>query len=199
MQWKTINDLARNVLWMCDCCMDDFIHTKNGNSSNTCSSKQTIDEDVKELKNVVAGIINTISTITKSLPTAAAAATTKLTINSEVVHTTPDSFSLFNGTACDDTVYDDESDIIRNTGESDIFSLLLTNIDSSVSECDIQRMVSRAIQIPNPEQLDVTKLVSRRKAHRNLGFISFKVDLPSALKWRALNLHHGPKMYDLVN
>ena len=121
MQWKTINDLARNVLWMCDCCMDDFIHTKNGNSSNTCSSKQTIDEDVKELKNVVAGIMNTISTLTKSLPTAAAAATTKLTINSEVVHTTPDSFSLSNGTACDNTVYDDESDGFRNTGENDIF------------------------------------------------------------------------------
>lgn len=193
MQWKTINDLAQNVLWMCDCCMDHFIHTKNGNSSDTTSTKQSIDDDVKELKIVVAGVLNTIASITKSLPRAEKSPT-----NSEVVHTTvhttpSGSFSLLNGTACDDTAIDDESDGIRNTSENDNFSVLLTNIDSSVSECDIQRMVSRAMGIPNPERIDVTKLVSKRKAHLNLDFISFKIVLPTVMKSRAFNPTTWPR------
>ena len=70
MYWKTINDLARNIVWMCNCCMDDFIRTRNDNSFVTTTTTKTIEDDVNELKTTVAGIMNTIAMITSTVSTA---------------------------------------------------------------------------------------------------------------------------------
>lgn len=74
-----------------------------------------------------------------------------------------------------DTVNDDES---RHTDEESSFSLLLTNIDSSAPVRDIQWMISQAISLPDPECIDVKKMVSKWKKHSNFDFILFKVVLP---------------------
>lgn len=165
MQWKTINDLSRNVLWMCECCMDDYMCTKNGNSSKT-TTPQTIEDDVNKLKIAVAGIMDTIATITKTIPTSSPT-------NCELKHPTTSVSTLLNGTAYEDE--DNTNDVeSQHTDDGGNFSLLLTNIDSSTTEHDIQCLVSRAIRLSDPENIDVTKLVSKRKSYSNFVFFSSK-------------------------
>lgn len=186
MHWKTLKDLSRNVLWMCDCCMDDFLRSKNSNSSETTTTMQSksIEDDINELKIAVASIMDSIASI-KNVPVRAP-------INCESIHSPKQHSTLLDGTAYEprDTANSDES---RHTDDGINFSLLLTNIDSSATESDIQWMVSRAIGLPDPECIDVTKLVSKWKTHSNLDFVSFKVVLPLNYKSCALNPSTWPR------
>lgn len=181
IHWKTIKDLSRNVLWMCDGCMDDFMLRKNDHSSEIVATTQTktIDEEVNELKIAVASIIDTIATITKTVPARSAT-------NSECLQSTSRS-TIFNGTACEEEDTTTKEDGSRYSDDEDNFSLLLTNINSSCTERDIQWMVARALGLLDPERINVTKLVSKWKSHLNLDIISFKVILHSELKLRALS------------
>lgn len=73
------------------------------------------------------------------------------------------------------------------------FSLFVSNIDSTVSELDIRRMVSRALNTPDPERIDVSKLVSKWNNNQPPDFISFKVTLNRKWKDQALNPLIWPK------
>lgn len=171
--------LSRNVLWMCDGCIDAFKHAREDTKQNA-SQGSSIEAEVKELKGIVTGILDTIAAIT---------ANPQMKPTSSLLHSTPISTSMPSDshTQCDSLLTDDDMKQGKQlTIDSDNFSLLLSNVDVSVSESDIQLMVSRAIGLEYPERIDVTKLVSRWKS-RKLDFISFKVVLNSHYKSRALD------------
>lgn len=71
------------------------------------------------------------------------------------------------------------------TTDNNHFSLLLTNIDTSVTEWDIRRMVARALDL-DPDYIDATKLVPFWKT-RHADFISFKIVLENRWKNKAMN------------
>lgn len=187
MHWKVINELTRNLLWMCDCCMEDFTRSTNSSSPESTAAVQAnaIEADVSELKIAVAGIIDTIASMTKTEPSISPVNNIE-----SVPSSPPDRNILLNGTAYVDTTADGGSEHIE---DGDYFSLLLTNIDSIATERDVQWMVSRAIGLTTPERFNVTKLVSKWKTNFNLDFVSFKVVLPSEFKLRALDPATWPK------
>lgn len=141
---------------MCDECLSQFRRLRDGihchpDNDETNVNKAVADE-VKLLKKVVAGIQHTLSSIVKE--------TSKN--DKSPLHPTPISISsrqLFNGT--DACALNAESDDHRSAVNDDEFSLFMTNIDVSATERDISLMISRALNIPEPEHIDVVKLVSK--------------------------------------
>lgn len=140
---------------------------------------KSLEDDVKELQTNVADIMNAIASITNIPNIVSTSATTA----------SNESFALLNGTnvnklgAVSNDDYHQQRQKAIDDGE---FAMLLTNVDVSVSETDIQQMASQAIGTPEPECINVTKLVSKWKS-RNLDFVSFKIVFDSKFKTRALN------------
>lgn len=143
------------------------------------SRQKSLEDDVKELQTNVADIMNAIASITNIPNIVSTSATTA----------SNESFALLNGTnvnklgAVSNDDYHQQRQKAIDDGE---FAMLLTNVDVSVSETDIQQMASQAIGTPEPECINVTKLVSKWKS-RNLDFVSFKIVFDSKFKTRALN------------
>lgn len=188
IHWNVIRVLSKNVVWMCDSCMDEFQRAKNHVASDSSTSNSpTIVEEVIELKNTVADIMKTISTIRQSVPTGSQ-------IDARLLHSTPDSFKLLDGSGSEGSANDTESQCREDVNnDSNGFSLFLTNIDTSATERDVQWMVARAIGDLDPERIDVIKLVSKMKSHLRLDFVSFKVVVPSKFKSCAMNPTTWPK------
>lgn len=69
----------------------------------------------------------------------------------------------------------------------------MTNIDVSATERDISLMISRALNIPEPEHIDVVKLVSKWNLRKSRDYISFKVNLNRKWKSRAMDPITWPK------
>lgn len=197
---KDLCVLSSNIVWMCDDCMGRFRRVRDGVASdvpddttaNNEINKSSIEDEVKELKNTVAGIIETLS---KMVPAAS-------TNDPPPVHSTPvSSFTLLNGTnACGTSMEDNESASEsvrqrRRTIDDQHFSLLLTNIDASVVEDDIHGMVSQALGIGehDPECIDIVKLVSNWKSQKILDYVSFKIVLHKRWKLKAMNPSTWPK------
>lgn len=184
--------LSQNALWMCDTCMSMFRKTREGipvNTADKTDSTKSIEQEVKDLKTAVNGILNTLS---KIVPTA----TTSPNTPSNVLHSTPiaiSSHTLFNGTNgcvasvsnCDSASRPQIEDEIRTN--NDYFALFLSNINPYVSERDVHQMVSRALGFSEPERLDVTKLTKRWNDQMMPDFVSFKVIVSRKWKYRALD------------
>ena len=75
----------------------------------------------------------------------------------------------------------------------DSFSLLLTNIDRCVTEKEIASLVSESLGAPEPECVNVTKLVPNWKNCEDLDYISFKVILHDRWKTLAMSSSAWPK------
>lgn len=198
IHWSVLRILSTNVLWMCDDCMHRFQQSSfcvmPGVSSDPTNDDvitpkpkaKPIEAEIEELKSNVANIMSTIATIIKKpaiVPTSTAVDIAKL-------HPTP--VSTFNRIdVCESLNDDDSQPRHQRTMESDKFSLLLSNIDESVSERDIQLMVSKAIGLQHPECIDVTKLVSKWN-RRKMDYVSFKVVLDKQFKYRAIDPQTWP-------
>lgn len=192
---RDLSVLSSNIVWLCDECIDRFRKVRDGVGSNvpdnTMSNeinKSSIEDEVRELKNTVAGIVDTLA---KILPTAS-------TTDPPLQHSTPvSSFMLLNGTNACGTDMEDSETVRQHrcTIDDQNFSLLLTNIDASVVEDDIHRMVSQALGIGthDPEQIDVVKLVSNWKSNRIIDYVSFKVVIDKRWKLKAMNPSTWPK------
>lgn len=175
--------LKTNIIWMCDECMDRFrrLSGRTWPASSVDSTENTsINDEVKDLKITVAGILETLS---KIAPISA--------LNDRApLHSTPLSTNVHFDTDASDVVNEQQSS--QYMGSED-FSLFVSNIDSTLSELDIRRMVSRALNTPDPERIDVSKLVSKWNNNQPPDFISFKVTLNRKWKDQALNPLIWPK------
>lgn len=192
---RDLSVLSSNIVWLCDECMSRFRRVRDGvgsdvpdNTTNNEMDKSSIDDEVRELKNTVAGIIDTLA---KMVPTVS-------TTDPPLQHSTPvSSFMLLNGTNALGTNVEGNKTVRQNryTIEDQHFSLLLTNIDASAVEDDIHRMVSQALGIGthDPENFDVVKLVSNWKSNRVFDYVSFKVVMHKRWKLKAMNPSTWPK------
>lgn len=211
---NVLASLSKNVLWMCDSCICEHKQTKNSvtpqSHDNSCdvgkqpiSRTTSIEDDIRELKTNVSEILRAIasnSNIPKTISLSATSASSASNdINSDP-STPVSSHSSHNGSivcgCISSTLRGDDQQqpprqpqSIMNDSE---FALLITNVDVSVSERDIQRMASRAIGIQDPEHIGVTKLVSKWKC-RKLDYISFKLVFDLKFKSRAMNSMTWPK------
>lgn len=178
-----------NLIWMCDKCMHKFRSMSDGTraDSPTDSPKtKSLDDEVRELKNSVAGILETLSKIT---PTA-------VTNNRAPLHSTPVSMNMpFEEMQTSEGNVNNAESYQQSlyTNDGDNFSLFLSNVDSSVSEREVHNMVSRTLNAPGPERIDVLKLVSYWSYRRPPDFISFKVTLDKKWKAMAMNPTIWPK------
>lgn len=181
--------LKTNIIWMCDECMVKFRRMSGGTwltSSADSIKGKAIDDEIRDLKTTVAGILETLSKL----------AATPVLNDRAPLHSTPVSTNMqFDEMTTSDT---DASNVGNEQQSSqyterDDFSLFISNIDSSVSERDIQRMVCLALNTPDPEHIDVSKLVSKWNNSHPPDFISFKVTLNKKWKDQAMNPLIWPK------
>lgn len=181
--------LKTNIVWMCDTCLIRFRRTSERASADSpvdSIQPKPIDDEVKELKIAVAGILEMISKI----------APTAVSNDCEVLHSTPVSTNLPSDVINTSVrnVSNVENDQLSHRAESDDdLSLFISNIDASVSECDVRIMVSRVLGTSVPERIDVLKLVSKWNNSRPPDYISFKVSLDKKWKSKALNQIIWPK------
>lgn len=98
-----------------------------------------MEDEIAELKRVVAGITETLAKQAASLST----------VDPPLLHSTPvSSHTLQEGRNANSFTLDNNGSSQRQcAADEGSFSLLLTNIDSSVEETDVYRMVVQALGI----------------------------------------------------
>lgn len=174
--------LSGNIIWICDQCMIQFQRTRGNirpNSHSDVFTAKSIEEEVIELKNTVAGIVQTLSSIVPANQ-----------LNTTVPrHSTPKSTHAPSNGTCISSVNAncDESQRSPCAPIDTDFSLFLSNIDASVTEWDVHQLVARSLGTTDPEPIDVVKLTSNWSGRRALDFVSFKVVLDRKYKDRAMN------------
>lgn len=148
-------------------------------------NKTSLEADVKELKQTVASIVDSIS---KMGPLANVTAPFAM-------HSTPIASSkLMDGT--NDTYNTNENEcsvLLPNTLEPETFALFLTNIDKRATEYDVSQMVLRSLGAAESDYIDVVKLVPRWKDFNSLDFVSFKIVLNENWKAKAMTASTWPK------
>ena len=185
-QW---NALANNIIWLCDCCMDDFCKYRDRQAPHvrdTTTAVRSVDEEISELKTKVATILETLATIT--IPT------TPSTKKRDHCHSTPVTSApcLRGGTNVDVCESDDQLSQIHPLG-SNTFDLFLTNIDPLVTEHEISSLVCRCLGMNSTDSFEVIRLVSKRRDYTKLDYISFKLVLNENCRALAMNDRTWPK------
>lgn len=195
-----LRSLTKGVIWMCRECSSCFQKWKESSAVEPeTSDTKSLRAEITDLKTQVAGILNTLSSITS--------------IDNSTLHTTPiqhstpvTSTKLLNGTrenyerAKDSGQAEqnkqqlvDPVDPVGGTSEDNrCFSLLLSNIDSRVSENDVRSLVCQCTGAPSIDCEKVVKLVPRRIDCRTLDFVSFKIVLKEKWKPKAMDASTWP-------
>lgn len=175
-----------NMIWMCDACLFKFRSLSERTPADSPIHPKPIDDEVRDLKIVVAGILDTLSKI----------APTAITNDCGLLHSTPVSTNLPPdeiSTSANVSYVGNDQPSPSHCVESNDLSLFISNIDSSVTESDVRTMVLRALGTHVPERIDVLKLESKIKNRQPPDFISFKVSLNKKWKSKALNSATWPK------
>lgn len=197
--------LSGNIIWMCDQCMIDYqqMRGKRRPLSHGTVAAKSIEEEVRELKDTVSEIVQTLSKIAPS----------DVPKRMTPCHSTPKSkHALLNGTdacvAVANCTSSESEDSQRsrcatdNTTNDANFSLFLSNIDVSASERDVYRMVSRSLGTSELERIDIIRLTTNWSDRRTIDYLSFKVVLDGKYKSRAMNPATWPvnvKFREFVN
>lgn len=173
--------LSKNIIWICDSCMVDFCRARDdmSGSCNTPSPAGTsINAELEEMKSQIASLTSAVAKLNLSIAP----------FESAKQHSTPITSPKLvnNASVC-------MSDCTTGLNSNDSFSLLLTNIDTHVTENDIVCLVSESLCVPRPECMTVTKLVPSWKSCEDLDFISFKIVLHERWKQSALNANSWPR------
>lgn len=167
-----------NIIWMCDGCMMKYKKARDGirpDPADATETTTTIEQEVRELKIAVTGILDTLSKVSPTVSPDGAR------------HSTPIAYTLFDGTNGPDDATDYENlQRSSDTAIDDRFALFLSNIDPCATEVDVHRMVSHALGISRPECLDVIKLTKKWNNRRIVDFVSFKVIIDRKWKSKAL-------------
>lgn len=169
--------LSKNIIWMCDDCMLEFCRARDRIPNSKPKPSDSISTELEEIKSQIATINSVVAKLTPIAP-----------FDSTHRHSTPNGSpkSLDNTNACSTYHYP------RHSPE-DSFALLLTNIDKRVTEKEIVCLVSESLCAPQPECMDVTKLVSNWKNCEDLDYISFKIVLHNRWKLSAMEASTWPR------
>lgn len=177
--------VSDRVLWLCDKCFASFGSWKEEQILEPpLCAVETTQQQIVELQCQVSGIITTLAEMTSKM--------NSTSIDLPSYHTKPVSSStLLQGSNSNEHCFNENH---TSSGEdNDSFALYLTNIDSSVSENDINSMVSRCLEVSNEDFISVKKLVPKWVDCSKLDFVSFKVVLHEKLKLRALIASTWPR------
>ncbi|XP_021709635.1 uncharacterized protein LOC110679416 [Aedes aegypti] len=143
--------------------------------------KCVLERDVEELKSKVETILSMLASHADSV----------------VRHSTPTSSIVFDDTVKGSNLISEMSyapgRLSESIGGVDNFDLLLTNINATVSEEDVQRMVCRCLGARDNECNNVKKLVPRWVDCSTLDFVSFKIVLDRKWKPAAMMSSTWPK------
>lgn len=189
---EQLQAISRGIIWLCNSCMPAYREWKTAQMNSTSLDTSSIVQNISDLKLQVSKIADALEKITPNG-----------TSSPEMFkrHSTPvTSFKLNNGSRCYDSigreehaqtepVTDQDSELVKTNDDNRCFSLLLTNIDSAVSESDIKAMVCRCLDAPVEECEGVIKLVPKGVNYRLLDFVSFKIVLK--WKWKSLSLRES--------
>lgn len=172
--------LSNNMIWICDGCMIHYRRVRQMDvESSPVKMHSPILTELAELKTQVAGIIGAIDKITRCVEVPPIRPTHHLP-----QHSTP--------VASPNTV-EKSNDCSRSACENESFSLFVTNIDSSVTNKEVARMVSDSLCASEAECSTITKLVPKWKNLDDLDYVSFKIVLNSKWKETALTGDTWPK------
>lgn len=195
----TENDLcalSRNIVWICDDCMIVFCKARDSiaeSFKDNGPDKNAITADLEELKSQIDGINNSFAKLSIAIASSSSSKSTQ----QQQLHSTPIDSPKPSSSVCMSEFLRSPIPIWDGT-----FSLLLTNIDRRVTESEIVSLVSQRLSAPEPECMDVTKLVPRWKNYDHLDYISFKIVLPQRLKLLAMTAAtwpHGITFREFIN
>lgn len=182
----------KNSFWLCDECLVEFVRWRKERCEIESVSivipdsepKCVLERDVKELKSKVESILTLL------------ASQENVHADSVIRFSTPNLSRILDDTVRESTINETPSVPVRlsdSAGGDESFDLLLTNIDASVSEEDVQRMVCRCLGASDNECNNVRKLVPRWIDCSTLDFVSFKIVLDRKWKSAAMTSSTWPK------
>lgn len=183
---------SSNIIWICDPCMAAFCRFRENYSTVETTSTdlpKAIVDDVNQLKNTVAEIVQTLSQLV-NIPDPIAPH------NRSTPTSSPKTFDGINEIISSTKQNPENVQLPTETDESldeNVFSLYLTNIDKRATENDISLMVARQLDVPLAECLEVVKLVPKWRNSNTLDFVSFKIVLDRQLKSTAMTASTWPK------
>lgn len=176
----------KNSFWLCDECLAEFVQWRKERCEKklepvalvNSEPKCVLQRDVDDLKNKVESILSALASYTNCHADS-------LSQHSTPNSSQPSGFELkeANLNSEGSFVSDAANQLPNSVDEDDNFSLLLTNIDGSVSEEDVRRMVYRCLGVRENECKTVRKLVPRWVDCTTLDFVSFKIVLDR--KWKS--------------
>lgn len=178
----------KNSFWLCDDCLSKFVQWREGEKDSTDRVGSVLHRDVEVLKSKVDAIMSILGP-----------SSTCCQSDSAIRHSTPHSTpQLESGRTNQHSETPFAPDVSRQSPDEansadESFALLLTNIDGSVSEEDVQQMVSRCLGACDDDCKEVRKLVPRWVDCNNLDYVSFKVVLNKKWKLTALTPSVWPK------
>lgn len=200
----SVSCLKKNIIWLCDECLAIFYQqwrckeqSPTAELSNVADGGSTLETpdvvaDLADIKGKIANIMETLSVISE---------VQKHSFQCTPRHSTPIN-SLVNSPTLNEGSRDDKSHDSTNVHYSsssvsgrnseETFSLFLTNIDSRVTEEEISDMVYRSLGVMENEAITVKKLVPKWKSNESLEYISFKVQVDSKFKSKALRTDIWP-------
>lgn len=178
--------LSGNILWLCNGCLTAFCRYREKSSTDAAtntSATRSIEDEITELKNTVAGIADTLARVTQKIAPIVPHCSTPVS-----------SLKPLDGTG---EILGEASENERTQAssheESRDFSLYLTHIDKCATENDISQMVSRSLGAPLSSCNEVVKLVPKWKDINTLDYISFKVVLDRKWEPTAMTASTWPK------
>lgn len=167
---------CRNVIFLCDDCLVEFGSIRYRQPSELLELPQIMDE-VTELKTKVTQIVEMLSEGNRKLPSG----DTGLRKYSTPVSSKP-SLSGTLSSRNDSSAFQRDSTEFDTTNGRHSFALVLSNINSRVTDDEIDLLVSRSLGATESDSFEVTKLVPRWKVCAELDYVSFKIVLDE--KWR---------------
>lgn len=149
-----------------------------------------IDLDIADMKDKIANIMETLSSITSQSSTPQQRETfcsTQCTVR----HSTPmSSPPLYSGSKLGNVSLDEHSSVDSMAKNS--FSLFLTNIDGNATEQEVSSMVAQSLHVDDMQKIEVSKLVAKWKMHLHHPYVSLKVTLDERFKRTALQPETWP-------
>lgn len=169
-----------NILWMCDLCLDRFYKTRSApldKPQPECSTP--VESELAGIKSQINDIMNTLSVLmSKSL------------VNVTLDSPTPISSTKLidgNNEEFENNSNPEESCLKASDLEKETFALFLTNVDSYVTEREIEEMVRKSIRLTTDEKITVFKLVPKWIDIDSIDYASFKIVLNA--RWKTISLN----------
>lgn len=189
----------KNVIWLCDDCLDVFNNQVSRQMQSDCSSVN-IEVEIIDMKEKLVSITDSLSTlISKQVPTVARVSQedTFNSIQRPTHQSTPLSKlncgSRMNASTTTNNTHSSSNANSLILDRSNDFSLFLSNIDCTVSQQEATRMVIESLGINEvTEKIEIVKLVPKWNVHNYSQYTSYKVVIDGKYKQKALETNTWP-------